>query len=348
MGRKELDLLIGNEQAKDYIFDCAENGRMPHALILEGAKGSGKSTFARLIAALHGCESDGGNRPCMTCAKCRKILEDNEADVIRIGPEEDRKTIGVEAVRGIRETVYTVPNDLDMKFYVIDDASVMTVQAQNALLKTLEEPPEFVYFLLLATSAASLLPTVRSRAPSLRMQIFTDEELGKIMIGTDKKAAELAKNDPEEFGRLIRAAGGCIGEAKRIIGGKNAGDKSAAVSEKAMKCVTSLACGSKAEFYSDLVTMQLKRDELAEVTRLISLAFRDIAAVRRGCGKVRPLFFTDLSVPSGLGQKFTFPAILRIHEAAERMYGELSTISLNARLASFRLADELWSAAEKR
>ena len=82
----------------------------------------------------------------------------------------DRKTLGVEAIRAITDSIYIAPNDLEVRIYLIPEADTMTPQAQNALLKTLEEPPSGVYFFLLSENSANLLQTISSRAPSIKMQ----------------------------------------------------------------------------------------------------------------------------------------------------------------------------------
>ena len=118
--------------------DIAEN-RLSHAYILEGARGSGRHTLALNAIAAIECSARGEHTahspiPCGRCKSCEKILSGKSPDVITIGLAEDRATIGVDAVRALKDDIYTAPTDLSIKAYIIEDADLMTTQAQNALL----------------------------------------------------------------------------------------------------------------------------------------------------------------------------------------------------------------------
>ena len=214
--------VAGNALLKERLAPKLLAGRLPHALILEGKAGSGRRTFAREIAMAAACEKRADPAlplPCGECEACRKIGNDLSPDILRIARAPGKATLGVEAVRGVRESVRTVPNDLDVKIYIIEDADTMTVQAQNALLLTLEEPPQYVLFLLLATDAMALLETIRSRAPVYRTQPVSEREMQEYLIAHSPEAARLFREAPEEAEGILRLSGGSIGEALRHIGG---------------------------------------------------------------------------------------------------------------------------------
>ena len=143
--------MVGNEALRLRLARDVREKTLSHAYLLEGARGSGKHMLALRIAMALACEhreEHSSPLPCMHCASCKKILDGNSPDVIWLR-REDKATVGVEGVRRIRSDVYVAPHELDAKIYIIEDAHLMTTQAQNALLLTLEEPPSYVLFLLL-------------------------------------------------------------------------------------------------------------------------------------------------------------------------------------------------------
>ena len=192
--------LVGNKYIKETLGTDIRNGQAAHAYILSGPVGSGKHTAARLCSAASVCEHRTDPNyalPCTECPSCRKILRDISADVIFINSG-SRATIGVEQIRNIRQDLYITPNDGERKFYIIEEAEKMTVQAQNALLLSLEEPPSFVTFFLLTTDAAALLETIRSRAPVLSMELFYPDAVMD-WLRTQKGGSDAENRNKEYF-----------------------------------------------------------------------------------------------------------------------------------------------------
>ncbi|MBR6766127.1 MAG: DNA polymerase III subunit [Clostridia bacterium] len=181
------------------------SGLGSHAYIIEGAEGIGKNTFALAAASVHFCLSE--NKPCLTCSGCKKVLEGIHPDVHRITPE--KNILRVDQVREVISTLYETPYEGRSKIYIFEKFHLANEQAQNALLKTLEEPPKAVTFFLLAENALSLLPTVRSRCKKIRL---TELDEGDIL-------SFLKKNYPENENVLYasRQAMGNIGTAIRLI-----------------------------------------------------------------------------------------------------------------------------------
>lgn len=214
--------IIGNEALRERLYSDIKCGAMSHAYIIEGKKGSGRHTLAKNIIAALACEEKGLSLPCGNCKSCRHIFEDKCPDVMTVS-KEDKVSIGVEAIRNIKSELLVVPNDLGIKAYIIEEADLMTISAQNAFLLSMEEPPKFVLFFLLCENSRSLLETIRSRAPILRTEPITPEAIENYICSdnVDKKtretALELKRTEPDEFNTVIVSADGSIGRALELL-----------------------------------------------------------------------------------------------------------------------------------
>ena len=151
--------LVGNLRLTEYLQKACEKQAFSHAYILSGQEGSGRLTFSKLLACAALCA--GGQKPCFACQACRKILAGIHPDVMIIEPE--KASIGVDTVRQLRAQAFVLPNESDKKVYIIKGAQNLTTEAQNALLKVLEEPPGFCIFVLICENSDKLLQTISSR-----------------------------------------------------------------------------------------------------------------------------------------------------------------------------------------
>ncbi len=164
--------VLGNDMIKEYFERTLANGQISHAYILTGEAGMGRKTLAKAFAMTLLCEEEGKD-PCGKCHSCIQFLSDNHPDVIYVRHEKD--SIGVDDIREqINNTVQIKPYSSAYKIYIVDEAEKMTVQAQNALLKTLEEPPSYAVIFLLTTRADSFLPTILSRCITLKLKPLYD------------------------------------------------------------------------------------------------------------------------------------------------------------------------------
>lgn len=218
--KQALTAIVGNSALRQRFGEDARFGRFPHACILEGACGTGKHTIAKMTAAALVCEAKNDEAapiPCLKCPTCKKILENKFPDLITVGREDGRATIGVETIRFLKEDVHIVPNDADAKVYIIEDADLMTTQAQNAFLLTLEEPPRYVHFILLCEHADVLLETIRSRAPIFRTEPLSKQEIDHYLCDHDPRAVDLKQTNPKEYAELLAASGTGIGQALSFL-----------------------------------------------------------------------------------------------------------------------------------
>ena len=175
--------IIGQEHIREHLVNAIRDGKVSHAYIINGEKDAGKEFIANTFAMALLCENRGEDmEPCMECHACKQAITKNQPDLIIPGHEKPN-TIGVEDVRnGIVNDVYVRPYAGSRKVYIVNDAEKMTVQAQNALLKTLEEPPEYVVIILLTSNISALLPTIISRCTVLNMRPVDDKTVRKFLM----------------------------------------------------------------------------------------------------------------------------------------------------------------------
>ena len=173
--------IIGQEQIKEHLQRAIQMHKVSHAYIINGERGSGKEFIANLFAMTLQCEKEE-TEPCMECHSCKQAMTKNQPDILRLTHEKPN-TISVEDIRDqINHDVQIKPYSSSRKIYIINDAEKMTPQAQNALLKTLEEPPEYVVIILLTTNASLLLPTLISRSIVLNMKPVEDKLVRKYLM----------------------------------------------------------------------------------------------------------------------------------------------------------------------
>ncbi|MBQ6695579.1 MAG: DNA polymerase III subunit delta [Lachnospiraceae bacterium] len=177
--------IIGQEQIKEHLQNALSTGKISHAYILNGEKSSGKEFIAKLFAMTLQCEA-GGTEPCNECRSCKQTLSKNQPDIIYVSHEKPN-TISVDDIRAqVNNDVAIKPYSSKYKVYIISEAEKMTPQAQNAILKTLEEPPAYAVILLLVSNINSLLPTILSRCVTLNMKPVRDELVKRYLMETLK------------------------------------------------------------------------------------------------------------------------------------------------------------------
>lgn len=165
--------IIGHEEIIRHLKNAIETGKVSHSYIFTGRPGSGKKLLATTYAMTLQCEK-GGTEPCQKCDSCKKALGKNHPDIIMVNHEKPG-TISIDEIREqVIHDVAVKPYCSQNKIYIIPDAEMMTVQAQNALLKTIEEPPEYAVIMFLTSNADALLPTIQSRCVRLDLKVVDD------------------------------------------------------------------------------------------------------------------------------------------------------------------------------
>lgn len=173
--------VVGHTHIIQYIQTAVKKKQLSHAYILNGQRGSGKKMLARLFAMTLQCES-GKEDPCGECRSCIQTKNDNQPDIITVRHEKPA-TISVDDIREqLNGDIQIKPYSSPYKIYIIPEADLMTDQAQNALLKTLEEPPEYAIIFLLTENADRLLATIRSRCVMLKLRNIKDKLVKKFLM----------------------------------------------------------------------------------------------------------------------------------------------------------------------
>ena len=209
--------ILGHEQIIAHLQNAIEEDKVSHAYIFNGPEASGKMMLAEAFAMALQCEGEG-KRPCLECRSCRQAADHNQPDIIYVSHEKPN-TIGVDDIRTqINNDIDIKPYSSRYKVYIVDEAQKMNQQAQNALLKTIEEPPAYVIILLLTTNADSFLQTILSRCITLNLKAVKEDKIKEYLMkhyqipdyqadicaafsqGNVGKAIQLASS--EEFGEL--------------------------------------------------------------------------------------------------------------------------------------------------
>src|SRR5208283_1447720 len=152
--------VVGQDNLVRTIQNSLSSGRIPHAFLFSGVRGVGKTTTARIIAKALNCRNPEGREPCNKCSSCVEITSGYSLDVMEIDGASNR---GIDNIRELKDTVAYMPLSGKYKVYIIDEVHMLTNEASNALLKTLEEPPLHAVFILATTEAHKVIPTIKSR-----------------------------------------------------------------------------------------------------------------------------------------------------------------------------------------
>ena len=175
--------VVGHKNIIKYIESAVSADAVSHAYILNGERGSGKKMLANLFAMSLQCQNrqeDGD--ACGKCQSCKQAVSGNHPDIIRVTHEKPN-TISVDDIREqVNNDIVIKPYSSKYKIYIIPEADLMTVQAQNALLKTIEEPPEYAVIMLLTENAETLLPTIRSRCVMMKLRNIKDQLVKKYLM----------------------------------------------------------------------------------------------------------------------------------------------------------------------
>lgn len=259
-----FDEIIGHEKVKEHLRNAVKLNKISHAYIINGMQGSGKNMIADIFSKTLQCEK-GGETPCNVCHSCIQAESGNHPDIIRITHEKPA-SIGVEDVREqLVGDIQIRPYSGRYKIYIIDDADKMTVQAQNAILKTIEEPPEYGIIMLLTENADGLLPTILSRCVRL--------ELTPVQDSLIKEHLMRAFNIPEYDARFAAAfARGCVGRAEAVINS----EVFVGIKENALHMLKYVSDMTVGELINSVKSINDYKGNINDYLDLLAMWYRDV------------------------------------------------------------------------
>ncbi len=207
-----FDDLVGQQHVTETLKNAIKNDRVAHAYIFSGARGVGKTTAARILAKALNCVKGPTSNPCGECDSCKQIAAGTSLDVIEIDAASNR---GIDQIRELREMVRYAPAASRSKVVILDEAHMLTGEASNALLKTLEEPPDRVIFVMATTQPEDLVDTIRSRSQHFHFRALTFAEI----VGRLEEIArkEDLKIEPGAMGVIARMAEGSLRDALSLL-----------------------------------------------------------------------------------------------------------------------------------
>jgi len=204
--------VVGQEQVTQTLLNALSSGRVSHAYLFCGPRGTGKTSTGRILAKAVNCLTNGKGEPCNSCSICQAITEGRALDVIEVDAASNR---GIDEIRDLREKVNYAPNQARYKVYIIDEVHMLTKEASNALLKTLEEPPPHVIFILATTEVHKVLPTMLSRCQRFDFRRISQANIVSKL--THICNAEGINIGPEALGLIARSATGSLRDAENIL-----------------------------------------------------------------------------------------------------------------------------------
>ncbi|MCM1088692.1 MAG: DNA polymerase III subunit delta [Muribaculaceae bacterium] len=256
--------IIGQEQLKEHLQNAISMNKVSHAYIINGDRSSGKEFIAKVFAMTLQCEK-GGIEACGECHSCKQAQSMNHPDIIYISHDKPN-TIGVEDIRmQINNDIGIKPYSAPKKIYIMNEGEKMTVQAQNALLKTLEEPPEYAVILILTTNVDTLLPTVLSRCVVLNMKPVSDKDVKRFLM-EELEVPDYKANICVAFAR------GNIGKAKMLATSEEF-DK---VKEEAVTLVKNIHDMEINEIVKAIKKISEYKFDVTDYLDILSVWYRDV------------------------------------------------------------------------
>lgn len=298
--------ILGNDMVKEHFKKAIESHKVSHAYILTGEAGMGRKSIANAFAMTLLCEK-GGSEPCMICHSCKQVLAGSHPDLIYVTHAKPA-SIGVDDIREqINEGIMIRPYSSYYKIYIVDEAEKMTVQAQNALLKTIEEPPSYAIILLITTNQDSFLPTILSRCIQLKLKPLKDF--------TVKSYLTEHLNVPERNAEICAAfARGNLGKAIHLASSEDF----QVLHQKVMNLIKTVDNMDISMLLECIREVKEENFDIYEVLDLMLLWYRDVLMYKVTKDLNLLIFKDDYRLINELGQKIDYSGLEEILKAIDK------------------------------
>ena len=315
--------VVGHSEIIQYIQNAVTEDKVSHAYILNGEKGSGKKMLAGLFAQTLQCEK-GGAEPCYECHSCKQAVSGNHPDIIWVTHEKPN-SISVDDIRvQINGDIQVKPYNGKYKIYIVPDADMMTVQAQNALLKTIEEPPAYAIIMLLTANEGMLLPTIKSRCVTLTMKPVPLPLIRQYLM------EEL--QIPDYRADICAAfSQGDVGKAKRLALSDSFGE----MLEHALHMVKYISEMEPSDLVEDLKKINTYKMDIQDYLDLLTVWYRDVLMFKATCDANNLVFSNELNSIRDKAKDSSYEGLECIIKALEK-----AKVRLNANV-NFDMAMEL-------
>ncbi len=287
--------VVGQEHITTTLRHQVENGTFSHAYLFTGSRGTGKTTCAKILARAINCLNPQNGDPCGVCENCKGILNDAMPDVLEIDAASNN---GVDYIRELRERIAFAPAEAKYRVYIIDEVHMLSASASNALLKTLEEPPEHAVFILATTEVNALLPTILSRCQRYDFHRIEPEVIAKRL----KYVAENEKAQLSDDAAMTIAgiADGGMRDALSLL------DLLIAASDQIDEETVNRVCGRASNEYLFTLAEEILNHNTAEALETVANLHTESVDMGRLCGELCEFWRTVTLVCSGIApQKAT-------------------------------------------
>ena len=301
-----FDQIVGHKDVIEHLQNAIRMDKISHAYIFDGETGSGKKLLATMFAMTLQCEEKGVD-PCLKFASCKKALSKNHPDIINIVHEKPN-SIGIEEIRGqLISDAGIKPYSSPYKIYIISDAQLLTLQAQNALLKTIEEPPSYVVILLLTNNLDALLPTITSRCVTLSLKSVGDDMVKQYLMERLHIPDYQAEIDAS-------IAQGNIGKAKKLADSQEFSE----LTQNALKILKRSGDGDLYEMVDAIKELTRDKQNIYDYLDLFLVWFRDVLLFKATREVDSLVFKQEINYIKERARKSSYEGLELIIEAIEK------------------------------
>ncbi len=308
---KDFSKVVGHEKIIEYFRNAITMDKVSHAYILNGADKSGKMLLAEAFAAALQCEKQGTD-PCGCCHSCKQAAGRNQPDILFVTHEKPN-TIGVDDIRKqLNDDIVLKPYSSKYKIYIIADAEKMSIQAQNALLKTIEEPPAYAVILLLTTNADGFLSTIQSRCVRLDLKAVSDDKIRKYLM-EEKQVPDYQADICVAF------AQGNVGKAIRLAGSDDFNE----MKNSALQLVKRLKTIELYEMTQAIKQITEYKLDISDYFDLLMLWYRDVLLYKATADANKLIFQDEVYTIKEQASLSSYEGIEWILEALEKAKSRL-------------------------